>query len=202
MKKYSETNINDEILKSMIEVNHYGWDSTFSEDAVKMLLEGMAKYLGNIAEENKTHAAVIEDLQGNFHLAAYVEPVKGAEDGNDSYTLKFTFDPEDIKDDFVKVTLKDPMFRSILADIGLTKYGLSFKSIDGTEFVTPTMCTIADCIKSYLNANVAVDPVVEMEKYFKASAELDGDKVYYRLTPYEILKQHIKNDAQKEKKAA
>ena len=202
MKQYKDTNISNEILKVMTEKLKYGWDTSLSDDSVKMLVEGMAKYLGEVKEKGKVHAAIIEDIKGNFHLGAFVEFIKGDSAGEDSYTLTYTFNENDIKEDFVKANLSDPVFHCIIADIGLTKYGMSFRSIEGKEFIAPTMCVVADCIKNYLHANVALDPVVELDKYFTAKAELDGDKVYYTLTPWEILKQHIKADAENEKQIA
>jgi len=204
MKKYEETNLSNEILKAITEKLRYGWDLEFSVDGVKMLLEGMAKYLAEVKEKGKVHAAVVEDLKGNFHIGAFVEYVKGEgeKSGEASYVLTYTFNADNIKETYVKANLGDPVFHHIIADVGLTQHGLSFRKLDDKEFLTPTMCVIADCIKNYLHANASIDPVVELDNYFKASAEIDGDKIYYKITPGEILKQHIKADAENEKKVA
>lgn len=202
MKQYDQTNIDNEILKVITEKEKCAWDNSMSRDALKMMIEGMAKYLAYVKEKSKVHAAVIEDYNGNFHIGAFVEFVKGEEDGKDSFTLTYTFNPDDIKKDYVKATLADPTFHHIVGDIGLTKHGLAFRTLNGKEFMVPVMCIVADAIKNYLHANASIDPTVELDKYFKASAEIDGNKVYYKLTPGEILKQHIKADAEQEKQPA
>jgi len=194
MKKYEETGIDNEILKVMTEKLHYGWDTSFSRDSVKMLIEGLAKYLGEVKDKKVVKAAVLEDLKGNFHFGAFVE-YNQTEDGKGSFSLTYTFDKDDIKPEFEKVTASNPVLHHILADVGLTKYGISFKSFEGQEFIVPTMCVVADCIKAYLHANVSIDPTVELEDFFEATAQLDGDAVYYSLTPSAIVKQHIKADA-------
>lgn len=194
MKKYEQTGIDNEILKVMTEKHHYGWDTSFSRDSVKMLIEGLAKYLGEVKDRKVIKAAVIEDLKGNFHLGAFVEFVE-SEDGKGSFNLTYTFDPSEIKPEFEKVTASNPVLHHILADVGLTRYGISFKSYEGQEFIVPTMVVVADAIKAYLHANVSIDPAVELEDFFTATAEIDGDKVYYSLTPSAIIKQHVKEDA-------
>jgi hypothetical protein len=194
MKKYEETGIDNEILKVMTEKLHYGWDTSFSRDSVKMLIEGIAKYLGEVKDRKVVKAVSLEDLKGNFHFGAFVE-FHESEDGKGSFSLTYTFDKDEIKPEFATVTASNPVLHHIIADVGLTKYGVSFRSYEGKEFIIPTMCTVADCIKAYLHANVSIDPAVEMEDFFTATAEIDGDKVYYSLTPSAIIKQHVKEDA-------
>ena len=194
MKKYEETMIDQEILKVMTEKLHYGWDTSFSRDCVKMLIEGIAKYLGQVKDRKVVKAAVLEDTKGNFKFGAYVQ-YHEAEEGKASFNLTYTFDAEDIKPEFDKVTFNNPVVHHILSDVGLTKYGISFKAYEGQEFIVPTMCVVFDCIKAYLHANVAIDPAVEMDNFFIANAELDGDKIYYSITPSAIIKQHVKEDA-------
>ena len=64
------------------------------------------------------------------------------------------------------------------------------------------MCVVADSIKEYMRANVNVDPKVELPDFFTAEAQLDGDKIYVAITPSEVLKQHVKDDAAIESVAA
>jgi len=197
MKKYEETGISNEILKVLTEKLHYGWDATLSRDSVKMLIEGTAKYLGQVKSKDVVKAAIVEDTKGNFHFGAFVEYVE-SEDGKGGFNLSYTFNVEDIKPEFDKVNVNNPVLHHILADIALSKYGISFKPFEGKEFILPVSCIVADCIKNYLHANVSIDPKVEMEDFFEANAEIDGDQVYYSLTPLSIVKQHVKGDAELE----
>ena len=44
MKTYEETNIDAQIMKIADEEKNFLWDKVFSERAVRLLFEGMAKY--------------------------------------------------------------------------------------------------------------------------------------------------------------
>ena len=199
MKQLSETPIANEILKVITEKESYGWDVDFSIDAVKMMVEGMAKYLGQVKEKNKVHACIINHSKGNtFHFGAYVEYVKGDE-GNNSYVLTYSFDEKIFENkDWAVVTIADPVFHHILADVGLTRYALAFRAVEGKEFISPVMSTCADCLKAYMHDNIQIDPAIELENYFRATAELDGNKIFYKFTPEEVIKQHVKDDAANE----
>jgi hypothetical protein len=120
-----------------------------------------------------------------------------SEDGG-AFNLTYTFDPEEIKPEFQKVTASNPMLHHILSDVGLTKYGMSFHQYEGQEFLVQVLHTAIDEVKNYLHANVSIDPTVEMEDFFTATAEIDGDKIYYSITPSPVIKQHVKDDANTE----
>jgi hypothetical protein len=197
MKKYEETQMDNMIFKTLSEKLNYGWDLSFSKDVVKILMEGIAKYLGEVKDKNKVKALKIVDNKGTFYMAGFVE-YHETEDGKGSFSLTYTFEPDDIKKEWDSVESKDAMVRNIFADIGYSNYGIAFKSTEGISYINPIMCAIADCIKEYLRANVQLDPGIELENYFTASAELEGDKVYCKIIPGEILKQHVKDDAELE----
>lgn len=197
MKKYEDTSIDNEIYKIMSEKLKYTWDVTFSRDAVKTLVEGLAIYLGSIKDKNKVKAAIIEDRKGQFHFGAFVEYIE-SEEGKGGFNITYTFDVDDIKPEFEIVSAKEPVLHYVLADVALTKFGMVFHACEGKEFIVPIMCTTADCLKSYLHANVAIDPTIEFDDFFTATAEVDGDRVYYKLTPHPAIKQHVKDDVKTE----
>ena len=196
MKKYNETSINNEILQIITEKHGYAWQLDFSELAVKMLFEGTAKFLGEMKDKETPVAAVLMDPAGNFKFAGIVSFIPNEEDETKgSWNLAFTFNEEDVTSDMKKYGYNDPVLHSILADTGLTRYDLSFNSYEGQEFILPVMCAVADSIKEYMRASVNTDPKMELDGFFTAEAQLDGDKIYVAITPSEILKQHVKDDA-------
>ena len=203
MKKLAETGIADEIFKTLTEKDAYAWEASFSEDAVKMLFEGVATYLGEVKSKKEIKAAVLNDLKGNFHFAAFVQFIPNEEDKEKgSYSLNFTFDESDITKEMKVVTFKDPTLHHIISDVGVTKFNICFHSYEGQEFIVPVMAACADAIKEHLRANISIDPKLEMEDFFTATAEMDGDKVYCSITPSAVLKQHVKDDASIETPAA
>ena len=203
MKKYNETSIANEILNMITEKHGYAWQLDFSELAVKMLFEGTAKFLGEVKSKEHPVAAVLTDVSGNFKFAGIVTFIPNEEDETKgSWNLAFTFNEEDVTNDMQKFGYNDPVLHSIVADTGLSRYDLCFNSYDGQEFIIPTMCVVADAIKDYMRANVNVDPKMELTDFFTAEAQLDGDKIYVAITPSEVLKQHVKDDAAIESVAA
>lgn len=202
MVKYEETAIDNEILKVLQEKHNYSWDQTMSKDAVKMLLEGTAIYLGEVKSKKEVKACVLNDKSGNFIFGAFVRFIPNEEDETKgSYSLNYTFDEKDITKDMKQVTYKDPVLHHIISDTGL-KFRLGFNSYEGQEFIVPVIGVCAQAIKDYMRANVNVDPKLELEDFFTATAEMEGDKVYVGITPSAVLKQHVKDDASTEEKAA
>lgn len=209
MKKFNETSIANEILKILTEKFHYGWEAEFSEDTCKALFEGTAIFLGEFKNKNHPVIATLEDKTGNFHFAGIVTFIPNEEDETKgSYNLSYTFDVDDVKDikksnpDTKEYNFNDPTLRHIISDISLKKFAIAFNTYEGQEYINPVMCACADAIKEYMRANVNIDPKLELDDYFSANAEVDGEKVYISVTPSAVMKQHVKDDASTENVAA
>ena len=98
MKTYEETNIDAQIMKICDEEKNFLWDKIFSERAVRLLFEGMAKYLGTVKRKGAIMGAQIRDIKSDkFFIGAYVEN-NMSEDGEDSFSLTYTFNEDDMKD--------------------------------------------------------------------------------------------------------
>ena len=197
MKTFEETNIGAQIMRTMDEEKNYAWDERYNPLVVKILFEGCAKYLGTVKKKGQTMGCQIRDIATDtFYFGAYVESLT-SDDGEESFALTFTFNEDDMKDIPKKniASLNDNVLHYTINDLALTNYGVSLQVVNGRDYLDSILCVTAQSIKDYLINNVDIDPALEFTYFFKATAEHDGDKVFIKITPYEILKQHVKEDA-------
>ena len=195
MKKIAETTIFNNIMKEMSNKGVI-WDVSASEDIIKLAFEAVSAYLGQIKSKTEDKGIKFSDNKGNFHFGAYVSFIPRKEDENrGSYSLSFTFNEDDMKNVPSCVEINNQLFRHVLAGIASRNYHLYFEADPNEDWVSVALITCLDGIKQYLEMNISNDPSIELDEFFSATAELDGDKIYVAITPSAILKQHIKDDA-------
>ena len=127
MKTYEETNIDAQIMKICDEEKNFLWDKIFSERAVRLLFEGMAKYLGTVKRKGAIMGAQIRDIKSDkFFIGACVEN-NMSEDGEDSFSLTYTFNEDDMKDIPREniAQLSDTVFHYTVADMLFIYYFFS-----------------------------------------------------------------------------
>ena len=201
MKTYEETNIDAQIMKIADEEKNFLWDKIFSERAVRLLFEGMAKYLGTVKRKGAIMGAQIRDIKSDkFFIGAYVEN-NMSEDGEDSFSLTYTFNEDDMKDIPREniAQLSDTVFHYTVADMSMTNYGLSLEVFNGRDYLADVMCVAARAVRDYMIANVDIDPELDIPDIVKCTAEHDGNDIIIGISPYEVLKQHVKDDRVSEK---
>ena len=183
------------------EEKNFLWDKIFSERAVRLLFEGMAKYLGTVKRKGAIMGAQIRDIKSDkFFIGAYVEN-NMSEDGEDSFSLTYTFNEDDMKDIPREniAQLSDTVFHYTVADMSMTNYGLSLEVFNGRDYLADVMCVAARAVRDYMIANVDIDPELDIPDIVKCTAEHDGNDVIIGISPYEVLKQHVKDDRVSEK---
>ena len=196
MKTYEETNIDAQIMKIADEEKNFLWDKVFSERAVRLLFEGMAKYLGTVKRKGAVMGCQIRDIKSDkFFIGAYVEN-NTSEDGEDSFSLTYTFKEDDMKDIPREniALLSDTVFHYTVSDMSMTNYGLSLEVFNGRDYLADILCVAARAISDYMIANVDIDPELDIPDMVKCVAEHDGNDIVIGVTPYEVLKQHVKDD--------
>ena len=201
MKTYEETNIDANIMRICDEEKNFLWDKIFSERAVRLLFEGMAKDLGTVKRKGAIMGAQIRDIKSDkFFIGAYVEN-NMSEDGEDSFSLTYTFNEDDMKDIPREniAQLSDTVFHYTVADMSMTNYGLSLEVFNGRDYLADVMCVAARAVRDYMIANVDIDPELDIPDIVKCTAEHDGNDVIIGISPYEVLKQHVKDDRVSEK---
>lgn len=196
MKKLADTTIYNDIMKEC-NSQKYSWDSSLSEDMTKITFESIAVFLGMKKKKTEVQGFELRDVHGNFHFGAFVKFMPSPEDetkGN--FVLTYTFDEDDMKESCDVVSgASDMLFKHVVYNVASRDYGIEFLSHNQVDYVMRIMVIVVDCIKTYMRQNIKIDPQIELDEYFSAAAELEGDKVYVSITPSAILKQHIKNDA-------
>ena len=205
MKNFFETTICMQVGKIMVGRN-YGWNDRCTELSLETLVEGFAVYLGRNKSKDTPLATVLVDMNDRFHFGMVVEYHKQSDDSEGgSWSLSITFNEKDIDYDnwtIVKYP-EDPVLSGIIYDVGFTKYGIHFKFAPRDNVGTISegspqelFCTIVDVLIDYMRANVAIDPEMELTKFFTVTAKLEGDgSVYLGVEPSALLKQHVKDDS-------
>lgn len=200
MANLMESTVPELLMKSVGEMN-YLWDTSFTLDIYKSMMEGVATYLGRVKNNKEIQVAKLEDQRG-LHFAAYVQFIPNENDETKgSYNLGMTFYDDDIKAlnetgiPVKSASFSDPILHHIITSIALDTYGIAFSNYTGKEFVIPILCAAADCLKKYSIINVESDSKIELADFFTTEAEKDGNGVYVKITPGPVLKQHVKDDA-------
>ena len=194
--KIADTNILNDINKAMYS-NNINWDPSLSSDVIKMTLESVSEYLGQVKKKSEPVGIKINDDRGNFCFGAFVTfiPME-VDETKGNYNLTFTFDESDMKEVTKTVDQRDSLFRHVFYSVGSSeKYKIRFEADAANDWIGYAICVCMTAIKTYLEKNYKLDPQVVMDDFFTASAELDGEKIYVAITPSAVLKQHIKDDA-------
>lgn len=213
MKNFMESTICLQVGKIMSNRN-YSWNDRCTEVTVKTLVEGFAVYLGRNKSKDRPVVAELRDFEDKFHFAMWVQYIKQEEEGADegSWALSMTFDEKDIDYDNWTVVKypEDQVLAGAVYDVGYSRYGAyyKFQPKDNNNEVCEgspqeLFCACVDGIVEYMRGNVSIDPILQMENYFTATAKLEGDgSVYIGMEPSALMKQHIKGDAEIDQKAA
>lgn len=208
MKNLLTSSIISEVGKIMGS-RKYGWNDKCTEVSLETMIEGFAVYLGRNKSKDTPLAIKLVDMNDKFHFGMYVQYIKQEEDNGEegSWNLGMTFNENDIDSENWNVVKypDDPVLMGIVADVGYTVYGAHFKFVpkDSNGVISEgspqeIFCTIIDVVADYMRSNVAIDPDLELPKYFTMTAKLEGDgSVYIGVQPSALIKQHIKEDSLK-----
>lgn len=186
------------------------WDSTLSVPVTKSMFKAMVKYLVELRKkEDKSYALVLrndyKDEKSEVIFATALE--KHTSDEGKSYSLTFTFDPEDISSDaeLINVTSRE-VFEFINTEMNNnTDGGDSFNFNCQTGGSYNFYCALRGVVvtlKELSRSNALnEDKKVEFKGYFTIEADVeDGGKVFTKFTPSEEMKQLIKDDSSIEDK--
>ena len=162
------------------------------------LMFGAASILNDIKSKEAPSVLIINNIKGKSVAAAIVEYFdNGDKPGN--WSLRWTFDPEDIPETTAtKVDLLNPNTQPHFRAVAGEKYGMGFH--DSTAIVVLLTYCIEQLYK-WLDENAKEGETVEIELdgIFQAKVEvIDGVKVF-ALDPAGEVKTIIKDDASIEK---
>ena len=194
---------------NMVEENDQRCSRTFH-----LLFESIASFLSKVKSTEHKVALVLEDYNQNFQFAAFVEYIPNPnEDMPGSWTLGFTFDPNEITDAAVTYRLSGNEFKDVASAIAIQNYGYVFLTADGEESnisensrstIMKILGAAARAIKGWVDENsISPEPIttsIDGKGILEAMVDENGNKIG-SFTPSGELKNIIKDDAAVEDKA-
>lgn len=195
----NETNIPMDFHNRVADDVKFDWEPNDTYPFYKAMILAITELLSNTKNKEHKVACKVEDTRGNFKFAGIVQYHPNTENenmpGNWSYVL--TFDKEDLTDCGEIHNSNDPYFYKHLATAFFQKFDRTFGVNDC--IVHQFIMIMADTLLTWMDANAGNKPEegknkLEVEGYFEATAELDGDTKVFSMTPSGDMKRLIKND--------
>lgn len=169
---------------------------------VKILFEGMTRFLNIAKNKNNATAVAVSDLKGNMIMAAVVDYIEGTEDetATGNWTYYYTFDAAEIPENCTVHQITSTQVIEVIAQAGFDMVKLTMLS---NNFYHQLSMYLMNIIKDVLDQNAPTtegeDWTIELEGYFDASVSIEDGKKCMSLTPKGELKTKIKDDTASEK---
>lgn len=194
------------------------WQDAFSTSVTKTLFRSIVKYLAELrSKEDKSYAVVLRskiDDDSPITFAFVLE--KHTSDEGKSYSLSFTFDPDDIPSDAEIITVTSPEAVAFLNEecdkdpiVGFKFNGEVEAAVNLHDVLTAVVTALKEYSRAHVRDNVPEENKnIEFKGYFTVTAieeedpESEGNekRVFVKITPSEELKQIIKDDSSIENK--
>lgn len=163
------------------------------------LFTGAANLLKSVKSLEKPVAFVINELNGNMVAAAICQYFKN-DDANQpgNFSLVWTFDPADIPEGALVISLDDTKTHSFFIAAAGSKYGIKFK--DASCIVNTLGYTMGQ-LKKWLDENAKEGQIVsvELDGIFQGRVEVQNGVKVFAVEPDGEIKNLIKDDAAIEK---
>lgn len=163
------------------------------------LFTGAANLLKSVKSLEKPVAFVINELNGNMVAAAICQYFKN-DDTNQpgNFSLVWTFDPTDIPEGALVISLDDTKTHSFFIAAAGSKYGIKFK--DASCIVNTLGYTMSQ-LKKWLDENAKEGQIisVELDGIFQGRVEVQNGVKVFAVEPDGEIKNLIKDDAAIEK---
>lgn len=163
------------------------------------LFTGAANLLKSVKSLEKPVAFVINELNGNMVAAAICQYFKN-DDANQpgNFSLVWTFDPADIPEGALVISLDDTKTHSFFIAAAGSKYGIKFK--DASCIVNTLGYTMSQ-LKKWLDENAKEGQIVsvELDGIFQGRVEVQNGVKVFAVEPDGEIKNLIKDDAAIEK---
>lgn len=163
------------------------------------LFTGTANLLKSVKSLEKPVVFVINELNGNMVAAAICQYFKN-DDANQpgNFSLVWTFDPADIPEGALVISLDDTKTHSFFIAAAGSKYGIKFK--DASCIVNTLGYTMGQ-LKKWLDENAKEGQIisVELDGIFQGRVEVQNGVKVFAVEPDGEIKNLIKDDAAIEK---
>ena len=205
-----DSSILSDVYKAMT-MKCYFWNNRATTGTINIVFKGFASFLAKKKSKDKPAALCLRDNNDGFHFGAIVEFLKAEESGGDegSWSLSYTFDENDIDPNTMDIynIPESQEAKDVIEKVAFKTEGIFFSYTNKTDndednskekTATPEelMCIIFDCIRSYMKANVTIDPVLNITGIAKLTAVADANtnSVIIGIEPDAELRQIIKDD--------
>ena len=195
--EFASTNLPHNISHGLYHEKGYDVAEAHVDKLFYVIFYGTSNLLKDTKSQNQPTTFMITGLKDKPVAAATVEYF----DNNDNpgnWSLTWTFNPDDIPENAVKIDLQDDNTHSYFRVIAGEKYGMKF--YDRTSIVTLITYCMEQLYK-WLDENAKEDAPVEIELdgIFNAKVEVVDGKKIFAIDPAGEVKTIIKDDASIEK---
>ena len=195
---FNSSNLPNSISHGLFNEKGYDVAEIHVEKLFYILFYGTANLLKDKKSKETPVSFMITEVDGKPVAAATVEYFDGEGDNPGNWSLTWTFNPDDIAENAVKIDLQNDLTHSYFRSIAGEKYGMKF--YDRTSIVT-LLTFITEQLYKWLDENAKEGEVVEinLDGIFDAKVEIvDGVKVF-AIDPAGEVKTIIKDDTAIEK---
>ncbi len=195
--EFTSTNLPHNISHGLYHEKGYDVAETHIDKLFYVIMFGTANLLKDTKSKDAPTAFILTNIKNKPVAAAIVEYFDNG-DNPGNWSLSWTFDPEKIPENAVKINLQDDNTHSYFRIIAGEKYGMKF--YDRTSIITLITYCMEQLYK-WLDENAKEDQVteIELDGIFNAKVEVvDGVKVF-AIEPAGEVKTIIKDDASIEK---
>ena len=192
--KFSESSI-PATVSSLADDQGFAFAAANVEKMANILFNASALYLKEVKNVNKPAAFVVENLDGSLIFAAVCKYHEGTDGNPGSWSLSYTFDPEDLKDCNVG-KLTDALVYPILAKYATEKFGMLFEVYEGAICL---FTILSKCIVQFLedNACKATDDEpfqVVLDGIFVGTSGMEKGEVIKAIEADGSIKRLVKDD--------
>lgn len=197
--KLFETTLPMNYSKGLYEEKNYDLAAEHTDKIIDVLFTGTAEALNNNKSKDKPTAFVFDRVDGTIIAAAIVQYFPNEDESKPgNWNMVWTFDPSDIPDNSLKLSLENSLTHSYFRSIAGDKYSMNFKN---PSCLVDLMVYALEQIRKWLDENAAEDKEVSVEQdaVFQARVAVENGEKVFALEPAGEIKMLIKDDAAIEK---
>lgn len=198
--KLFETNLPQMYSKALFEEKCFDLAPEHTDKMFDTLFTGSANLLKAYESTEKPVAFIMKELNGNLIAAAVVRYFKSEEANTPgNFSLIWTFDPADIPEGSLEISIDAPGAHSFFIAVAGSKYGIKFKD---TSCLINCLSFAGSQLKKWLDENAKEGSVIEisLDGVFQARVEVNNGEKCFAIEPEGEIKNIIKDDAAIEEK--
>lgn len=186
-KMFEETLLAENYHLKINEVPTEDVNPEFVPDTYRAIVQGLAAAAKDVRDKESPASVVVNDIKGNPIFGVKIEFIPGADEESGSWNTIWSFNPDDITGEGIKVydvasATIEPYFIRTLAKF-------KFRVYQNTGVCYTLVRTAFDVLRTYLDQNaLEAEPFeVELEGFFTANVNVvDGIKIFNFIPDEEV----------------